>query len=48
MSNPFLEAAKVGDLPSIKLMLAENSARITEVDDEYESTAMLNMGGSRP
>jgi hypothetical protein len=32
MSNPFLVAAKVGDLPMTKLMLAENPARITEVE----------------
>jgi ankyrin repeat protein len=33
MSNPFLEAAKAGDLPTIKLMLAESPERITEVDE---------------
>jgi ankyrin repeat protein len=32
MINAFLKAAWVGDLPSIKQMLAENTARITEVD----------------
>jgi ankyrin repeat protein len=40
MSTPFLVAAKVGDLPAIELMLAENPARITEVD-ENGSTALL-------
>jgi hypothetical protein len=40
MSNPFLEAAEVGDLPTIKLMLAENPARMTEVD-EQGGTCML-------
>jgi ankyrin repeat protein len=40
MSNPFLEAAKAGDLPTIKLMLAENPGRITELG-EQGSTALL-------
>jgi ankyrin repeat protein len=33
MSNAFLEAAMAGDLPKIKQMLAENPARITEVEE---------------
>jgi ankyrin repeat protein len=38
--NPFLEAADAGDLPAIKLRLAENPERITEMD-EYGSTVLL-------
>jgi hypothetical protein len=41
MSNPFLEAAKAGDLPSIKLMLGESPARITEVDDGGNTALIL-------
>jgi hypothetical protein len=40
MSNAFLEAVKAGDLPTIKLMLEENPARITEVDIQG-STALI-------
>jgi hypothetical protein len=40
MSNAFLEAAMAGDLPTIKLMLQESPARITEVDDRW-CTALL-------
>jgi hypothetical protein len=47
MSSAFLEAAEAGDLPAIKLMLAENPGKITEVD-ERRSTVMLNTGSSRP
>jgi ankyrin repeat protein len=50
MSNPFLEAARAGDLPTIKLMLAENPALITEMDEDGSTALLLvlKMGSSRP
>jgi hypothetical protein len=41
MSNIFLEGAKAEDLPSIALMLAENPARITEVDRQGNISLLL-------